>query len=290
VTPKAPFARAVEYGLQPALLTAALLAWLPHRDRPELFLFAVVAAQVVLGGLEHFLPARSDWVQSPREKLVNLALVAGFTACAGAVTVFYRSALAEPLGLLRARLGLDLWPSGSPLAARIALAFLASELIWYWVHRSEHRFAWLWRVSGHGLHHSFQRLNAINFNANHPLEAFWILIPATLLTLVFGAGEEVGAAVLLVAVNASVAHANLRLNARGIGWLFTTNAYHLRHHSRVFEESNTNYGCAAIVWDRVFGTFAPGRVRETGIGPSEPRLWQKLLLPLRQPDDVTVAP
>jgi len=284
------WARAVEYGLQPALLAAALLVWLPNRDRPELFLFAVAAAQGVLGVLEHLLPARPDWVQRPGEKLANLGLVVGFTACAGAVTALYRGGLSEPLGELRAGLGLDLWPSSGPLAARVALAFLASELVWYWIHRSEHRFAWLWRVSGHGLHHSFQRLNAINFNANHPLEAFWILIPATLLSLLFGAGEEVGAAVLLVAVNASVAHSNLRLNARGIGWLLTTNTHHLRHHSRVFEESNTNYGCAAIVWDRVFGTFAPEAVRETGIGPSEPRLWQKLLLPIRQPGDVTVAP
>jgi sterol desaturase/sphingolipid hydroxylase (fatty acid hydroxylase superfamily) len=53
-------------------------------------------------------------------------------------------------------------------------------------------------------------------------------------------------------------HSNLDLDSKGIGWLFTTNGYHFRHHSRVFEESNTNYGCAAIVWDRVFGTFAEG--------------------------------
>ena len=35
---EARFARAVEFGLQPALLAGALLAWLSHRDRPELFL------------------------------------------------------------------------------------------------------------------------------------------------------------------------------------------------------------------------------------------------------------
>jgi sterol desaturase/sphingolipid hydroxylase (fatty acid hydroxylase superfamily) len=283
-------ARAVEYGLQPALLAGALLVWLPQRERPELYLFVLVAVQVVLGTLEHFLPARAEWVQSRREKLANVALVAGFTAFAAAVAALYRSGLSAPLAELRASLGLDLWPSGWPLAARVALAFLASELVWYCIHRSEHRFAWLWRASGHGVHHSFQRLNAINFNTNHPLEAFLILLPLSLLSLVFGAGEEVGGAALLVLVNASLVHTNLKLNARGIGWIFTTNAYHFRHHSRVFAESNTNYGCAAIVWDRLFGTFAEGVPQELGIGPSEPPLWGKLLLPLRQPDDVTVAP
>lgn len=282
--------RAVEYGLQPALLAAALLLWHPLRERPELYLFVLVAAQVVLGVLEHFIPARADWVQGPREKLANIALVAVFTAFAGVVTVLYHGGLSEPLGELRASLALDLWPTAWPLAARVLLAFLASELVWYGIHRSEHRFAWLWRVSGHGVHHSFKRLNAINFNANHPLEAFLILIPMTLLTLVFGVGEEAGAASLLVVVNASVVHSNLKLNTRGIGWFFTTNAYHFRHHSKILEESNTNYGCAAIVWDRLFGSFAQGTTQELGIGPSEPRMWEKLLLPIRQPGDVTVAP
>jgi sterol desaturase/sphingolipid hydroxylase (fatty acid hydroxylase superfamily) len=213
-------ARAVEYGLQPALLAGALLVWLPYRDRLELALIVMVVVQIALGVLEHFFPARPDWIQAPREKLANLALVAAFTGFAVAVSALYRAALSEPFAQLRAQLGLELWPSGWPLAARVLLAFLASELV----------------------------------------------------------------------VNASVVHSNLRLSSRGIGWLFTTNAYHLRHHSAVFEESNTNCGCAAIVWDRLFGTLAHGVTREAGIGPREPRLWEKLWLPLRQPGDVTVAP
>jgi sterol desaturase/sphingolipid hydroxylase (fatty acid hydroxylase superfamily) len=287
---RAVAARALEYGLQPALLAAALLAWLPNRDRPELYLFVLVGAQAVLGLFEYFAPARRDWLQPAGEKLANVAVVAVFTVFAGLLAALYRSQLAAPCAELRAALGLDFWPADWPLAARIALAFLASELVWYGLHRSEHRFAWLWRASGHGVHHSFQRLNAINFNANHPLEAFVILVPMTLVTLVLGAGEEAGAASLLLVVNASVVHANLALNSNGIGWIFTTNAYHFRHHSQVFAESNTNYGCAAIVWDRLFGTFSEGPTLAAGIGPSEPRLWEKLLLPFRQPADVTVAP
>jgi sterol desaturase/sphingolipid hydroxylase (fatty acid hydroxylase superfamily) len=282
--------RAIEYGLQPALLAGALLVWSRYGDRPDLYLWVMLGVQVILGALERIFPARPDWVQAAREKATNLVIFAAFTVFAGALSGLYRSSLAQPLAGLRAGLGFELWPHAWPMALRVMLAFLASEFIWYWLHRSEHRFAWLWRASGHGVHHSFKRLNAINFNANHPLEAFVILIPMTLVTLFLGAGEETGAAALLLLVNASVVHTNLKLNARGIGWVFTTNAYHFRHHSSVFEESNTNYGCAAILWDRLFGTFATGTTREAGIGPSEPRLWQKLLLPLRQPADVTVAP
>ena len=31
---------------------------------------------------------------------------------------------------------------------------------------------------------------------------------------------------------------------------------HQLHHSCDFAESNTNYGCGVILWDRIFGTFS----------------------------------
>src|SRR5687768_8986315 len=123
--------RAVEYGLQPALLAGALAIWFPFRGRPELYLLVLVAAQVVLGILEHFVPARTDWIQAPREKIANVALVLAFTTFAAGAGALYQIALAQPLRELRANLGLDLWPAGWPLAARVLLAFLASELVWY---------------------------------------------------------------------------------------------------------------------------------------------------------------
>ena len=82
----------------------------------------------------------------------------------------------------------------------------------------------------------------------------------------------------------------LRLNSNVIGWLFTTNAWHIRHHSADLAESNTNYGCAAIVWDRVFGTFGDSAVVEAGVGPREPTTLEKLLMPLREPEGSVIAP
>ena len=89
---------------------------------------------------------------------------------------------------------------------------------------------------------------------------------------------------------ASIAHSNLDLNTKVIGWLFTTNRYHIHHHSMVLAESNTNYGCSAIVWDRLFRTFSDAETREAGTGPTEPSLWEKLIMPLRQPADTAIAP
>ena len=40
--------------------------------------------------------------------------------------------------------------------------------------------------------------------------------------------------------------------------------------ARGLEESNTNYGCAALLWGPVFGTFSASPTAEAGIGPPEP--------------------
>ncbi len=168
--------------------------------------------------------------------------------------------------------------------------FFLSEFIWYWIHRAEHRWSPVWRLSGHGAHHAFKRLNAINAGANHPIELFLIVLPAIFVDLLFGVGAAAYGAVLLTLVQTAVVHSNLRLNSSVIGWLFTTNAWHIRHHSADLAESNTNYGCAAIVWDRVFGTFGDSAVVETGVGPREPTTLEKLLMPLREPEGSVIAP
>ena len=56
------------------------------------------------------------------------------------------------------------------------------------------------------------------------------------------------------------------------------------------DESNTNYGCSAIIWDRIFGTFLDTRISEAGTGPTEPSLWQKFLMPIKEPVDTAIAP
>ena len=117
-----------------------------------------------------------------------------------------------------------------------------------------------------------------------------LLLPLALLELLLGAGEAAAGAGILLVVNSALAHTNLDLNSRVIDWLFTTNRHHIHHHSVVRSESNTNYGCSAMFWDRVFGTFENGETAATGIGPSEPSLAGKLGLPFREPSDIRVAP
>jgi len=280
----------IEYGLQPFMIVAVLAVWLLNRDMPAIYPLTIVGVQVVLGFLEHWLPARDDWVQHAREKILNVLMVLVLASGTSAVALLYVDLLAGPLSALRQSLNLDVWPHGWPILVQVLMVFFAGEFIWYWVHRAEHRWNLVWRLSGHGAHHSFKHLGAINFGLNHPLEMFLLVLPSALVELFFGVGIAAAGATVLAVSQASIAHANLTLNSRWIGWLFTTNRYHIRHHSTVLEESNTNYGCSAIIWDRVFGTFADSTILEAGIGPTEPTLWQKLLMPVREPVDSQISP
>lgn len=281
---------AVHFALQPVLMAASIAFVVASGTTDVAYPLFFVLIIVGLGALEACLPARPEWRQGWRELGTNLLIVVNFSIIAGAVLFAYQGSLAEPMAAWRARVGLDLWPHHWPLAVQILLAFFASELGWYWLHRAAHRHAWLWRATGHGAHHSFQHLGAVHFSANHPFEVFVLLLPMAVVELVFGAGQAAaGASVLLIAIT-GLAHANLDLNTKGVDWLFTTNRHHIHHHSRVLEESNTNYGCAAILWDRVFGTFVDAPTAAAGLGNSEPSLLDKALLPFREPTDTTASP
>ena len=203
---------------------------------------------------------------------------------------FYEATLNPALSETRVLLGINIWPYEWPILFQVFLAFFLSEFIWYWFHRAEHRWLIIWRVSGHGAHHSFKNLGAINYGANHPLEYFVLLVPSAIVELLFGAGAAIGGAAILLVTQASIVHSNIPLNSGVIGWLLTTNRYHIHHHSMVIEESNTNYGCAVILWDRLFGTFSNQLTEETGIGPSEPSLFNKFIMPIREPTDSQISP
>ena len=284
-------AKIVFWTLQPVLIVAVLTIWFAEPDNAALFGLAFLTVHLFIGFLEYQIPARPEWRHSMREKIgVVLIVVFTFLIAGETASSVYEAYLTEPLETLRMALNLDIWPHHWPVIGQVFLVFFSSEFIWYWLHRAEHRWPVAWRLSGHGAHHAFKKLNAINAGANHPIEYFWLVLPTIFIELLFGVGVAAYGAILLTIVQTAIVHSNLRLNAKFIGFMFTTNAWHIRHHSANRAESNTNYGCAAIVWDRVFGTFGDSGIREAGIGTREPSTMEKFLMPVREPHGSTIAP
>lgn len=273
----------IERTAHPALLLGAYLLWKAMDRGGGAVLVALAGALTVLMLLEYFVPAMPAWRLRAGQRLVLAGLYLMSFILFGVFAATYEATLLKPLASARDSLGLR-WPGELPVLAQVLLLFFASDLVYYWIHRAIHRWGWLWKASGHGFHHAFQNLHALNVGASHPFETVLLALPMVLVAALFGASPEaVGGATVLVVVNTAAAHANVRMDTPVLNWFFTSANQHRRHHSHVFEDSNTNYACNAILWDRLFGTFSRGDVEQTGIGPGEPSLGQKFMLPFREP-------
>ena len=216
---------ALHYGLQPALLLFALALWATLPSPEVALVVGIFASQGILGILESRRPARPEWKIDARLRGVHIVAFIALAAAGAGVGDLYRGYLAVPLTELRAAWNMDIWPHAWPVLVQLLMVFVMSEFIWYWIHRAEHRWPLVWRVSGHGAHHAFKKLGALNAGLNHPFELFLLLLPAAAIELLFGVGGAAAGAALLLGIQASVVHANVHLNSVGIGWLLTTNRH-----------------------------------------------------------------
>jgi sterol desaturase/sphingolipid hydroxylase (fatty acid hydroxylase superfamily) len=269
----------VFWGLQPAVL--ALIYCSAVGMIPGLGTFSgLLLVLLIFTIAEEIWPARRDWKQTLRERLGCLGM---FAASLVAMAIWqewlYPAILGPSFAPLREILA-PLWPRALPLVLQTFIAFLFLSFVAYWLHRFQHRIGVLWRGTGHGVHHTYKSLNAINWNANHPFEAISLVLPAALLDAMFDTGSAAEAAAAVAIICTACAHMNIRVNIKGIGLIFTSNVHHVHHHSHDYRESNTNYGCASTLWDRVFGTFEHADTAELGDFATEPSLARKLALPI----------
>jgi sterol desaturase/sphingolipid hydroxylase (fatty acid hydroxylase superfamily) len=282
-----PLQSAIAFGLHPVILVGALSVWWVMGQDASAVLVVLAAVQALLFVLEKLAPAKPQWTQSLPEKLGLFGAAVLLVIMSAALSELYGALLFPALVAFRnvadAAFSFGDWP----LLVQVALLYFGSDFLYYWVHRAIHRWPLVWRATGHGMHHSYHRLHAVNFGVSHPFEVLLIALPMILLAAAFGAQPEAvaGALVALVA-NTSMAHSNLGMNTPVFSFFLTTSDQHRRHHSAVFDESNSNYACNAIIWDRLFGTYSIGPVEQTGIGPRQPRIWELLFLPFREPKDV----
>lgn len=168
------------------------------------------------------------------------------------------------------------------LLAAALLGIIAIEFIAYWLHRLQHRFMFFWRM--HATHHHITKMSAARADRTHPLEFLALTLGGAIALAFLGASPEVISVVLVIRVTtAYTCHTNLPLEPGIFGWLFNTPAWHQLHHSCNYAESNTNYGCTIILWDRVFGTFsAKESIERVGNGTGEQlSLWMQLTMPFR---------
>jgi sterol desaturase/sphingolipid hydroxylase (fatty acid hydroxylase superfamily) len=175
------------------------------------------------------------------------------------------------------------------VALHAAALFLAAcffgDFWYYWWHRAQHEFPFLWEL--HKLHHSEEHLNTTSIYRSHFLE-----LPGQATVRGFSVGLLVDLQfpeTALVAVLAAglapplwdfFIHANVRID-----WLhrllpfLSTPQFHWIHHSDQPEHQGKNYAIWLPLFDRVFGSYYEPRVDEyptTGLSSGEKidTLWE----------------
>ncbi|MDO3386759.1 sterol desaturase family protein [Gilvimarinus sp. SDUM040013] len=160
------------------------------------------------------------------------------------------------------------------------LATLAMEFIGYWSHRLQHRFIFLWRI--HATHHHITKMSVARTDRTHPLEFLGLNLGGAIALAFFGAsGDVIAVTIAFKIAIVHLNHCNMPLTSGVFGWVFTTAQLHQVHHSLNYAESNKNFGCVLIIWDRVFGTYC-GQADVDNVGNGTGRslpLWKQLALP-----------
>jgi sterol desaturase/sphingolipid hydroxylase (fatty acid hydroxylase superfamily) len=146
---------------------------------------------------------------------------------------------------------------GWPWWLEAALALVLLDLAIYGQHVAMHKVPLLWRL--HRVHHADHDMDVTTAVRFHPVE---ILISALYkVTLVIALGIDPVMVVVYEAMLSTMAvytHANLRhapLLERALRLVIVTPDMHRVHHSQRRLETDSNYGNALSLWDRIFGTY-----------------------------------
>ncbi|HUP85010.1 MAG TPA: sterol desaturase family protein [Acidimicrobiales bacterium] len=136
--------------------------------------------------------------------------------------------------------------------------FVARDLGSYWIHRAEHRVRILW--ASHLVHHSIERFtftSAVRLPWMESLYKPVLVLWVPLVGFHPAAFAAMGAVVLLVG---QLQHTELGRRRTVLDLVFVTPSAHRVHHGSNPEYLDKNFGSMLVVWDRLFGTYAPETV------------------------------
>ena len=220
---------------------------------------------------------RSDWKLKPSELAEDGLWVAmGAFLWAPLITDMYRTPVSEGFRAIRDRgmLEISIEPTTVfGLFAAVIFIRICTAFPYYWLHRVQHEVLFWWRM--HATHHHITKMSFLRGERTHPLEYLALQLGRVMVLAFIGASDEVLAVSAAFGMwNGKFNHSNLPLKSLPVyDWVFATAPQHHVHHSLNRRQSDSNYGCYIILWDRVFGTYCgdgTNDVKQTGAGKAVP--------------------
>lgn len=172
-----------------------------------------------------------------------------------------------------------------PVWAQFLLAVFFADLFQAGLHRIYHNVPWLWRF--HSVHHSSRNMDWLAGSRIHVVEILMTRTAVLLPLVVLGfSAPAINAYVILVGIQAVLAHANLRLDFGWLEYVLVTPRYHHWHHARHIDYIDVNYAIHLPLVDMLMGTFKRPPVgewpKEYGVMKLETvphGLWTQALMP-----------
>ncbi len=145
------------------------------------------------------------------------------------------------------------------------VAFLAIDLLLYFLHKASHSFACMWMF--HKVHHNDPYLNVSTAFRIHILEVLIISAMKAVLIIVLGIKGTWWLAIEAIIIFFTMLHhTNVSLrHEQFLGWIIITPYLHRVHHSTQRNEHDRNYGAVLSIWDRLFGTLAELKPAAVGV-------------------------
>jgi sterol desaturase/sphingolipid hydroxylase (fatty acid hydroxylase superfamily) len=247
------------------------------------FVLSLLFSALVFVPIERFLGQRA---QSPLRPEWRTDLAYFFVGHVGVQFVLIAiTASTQTMAALAAWAPLQSTIGALPLWIAFPLAVVVADLAQSLLHRAYHRVPLLWRF--HAVHHSVRHLDWLAGSRMHVVEVLLTRTFVLLPLLVLGFPQAaIHAYVVLVGIQAVLAHADVGLR---FGWLekvLVLPRYHHWHHARDPGYVDANYAIHLPLIDRLFGTH---RLPDDGSWPQE----FGLLDPSEVPDGIVrqhVAP
>jgi sterol desaturase/sphingolipid hydroxylase (fatty acid hydroxylase superfamily) len=154
------------------------------------------------------------------------------------------------------------------LLATVLIGVLALDFSSWLVHLVMHKSALLWRF--HLIHHSDTNVDVTTGLRHHPGDS--LLRGLFFLLLIFVSGAPMYAVMIyqtLVVVATAFTHANIQLPAgldRFLSYVLVSPNMHKVHHHWKQPYTDSNYGAAFSIWDRLFGTLSELSIKEIRYG------------------------
>jgi lathosterol oxidase len=150
--------------------------------------------------------------------------------------------------------GLQAWVGRQPAFVQFVEVLFVADLTQYWVHRLFHAVPVLWRF--HAIHHSAETMDWLAGSRLHLIDVAVTrgLTYVPIYVLGFGDGP-VFAYVVIVSLQATFIHANVRFDFGPLRWLVATPQFHHWHHGAEHEAVDKNFAVHLPVIDWIFGTY-----------------------------------